>query len=328
MKKSASGGFDSPWKEALEFYFYEFLGLCFPQVYALIDTQRDPVFLDKELQELFPQSQTNRLIVDKLVKVFAAEGDELWILIHVEVQSQQTAQFPERMWYYYATLKIHYRKPTISLAVLTDSNPRWRPDSHEEELGGCKSRLDFPMVKIIDYENRTDELIDSSNPFSVIILAHLEALKTKNSFDLRFESRWRLTRMLYERGYTKEQVRQLYRFVGWLLELPEDLTEVFKMRLHTYEEETKMPYIVDTERLAIKEGLTKGRKEGLQKGLQKGLYKEAHDALIDVLTARFGRIPADIRKQLKENRDLETLRKWRKIALTAPSIDAFKESMS
>jgi hypothetical protein len=40
--------YDSPWKEALERFFPEFLALLFPAIHARIDCRVPPEFLDKD----------------------------------------------------------------------------------------------------------------------------------------------------------------------------------------------------------------------------------------------------------------------------------------
>ena len=47
-----SADYDNTWKEALNEYFPQFLQLLFPQVYDLIDWNREPISLDKELQQI------------------------------------------------------------------------------------------------------------------------------------------------------------------------------------------------------------------------------------------------------------------------------------
>ncbi len=39
-------------------------------------------------------------LVDKLVKIYRSSGEEAWVLIHVEVQSQPESGFAERMYVY------------------------------------------------------------------------------------------------------------------------------------------------------------------------------------------------------------------------------------
>ena len=72
----------------------------------------------------------------------------------------------------------------------------------------------------------------------------------------------RLVRLLYERGYTREHVLELFRVLDWMLRLPEDLEHEFKRELITFEEQAKMPYVTGIERLSRQEGRKEGRQQG------------------------------------------------------------------
>src|SRR5689334_1266335 len=146
--------FDSPWKEALEVYFRPFLALFFPPIHADIDWSRGFVFLDKELQKIVPQAARGRYYVDKLVKVWRKSGRETWVLIHVEVQAQRDPGFPRRMYGYNTRIAERYNRTVVSLAVLADDDPRWRPNRHEGELWGWSVRMTWPSVKLLDYADR------------------------------------------------------------------------------------------------------------------------------------------------------------------------------
>ena len=87
---------DSPWKEALEGWFPEFLALLFPAVHADIDWSRGHRFLDKELQRIVRDAKTGRRYADKLVGVHRRDGRPAWVLVHVEVQGEPEAAFLER----------------------------------------------------------------------------------------------------------------------------------------------------------------------------------------------------------------------------------------
>ena len=86
--------FDTAWKEALEWFFEPFLEFFFPPVHGGIDWNRGYEFLDKELQQVVPEAATGRGTVDKLVKVWTPAGQEAWVLIHIEVQSQHDPTSP------------------------------------------------------------------------------------------------------------------------------------------------------------------------------------------------------------------------------------------
>src|SRR5437660_7743311 len=86
---TASTDFDSPWKEVLERYVADFLAFFFPQAHAEIDWQRGYTFLDKELQQVARDAALGRRLADKLVQVWRRGGEEAWVLVHIEVQSQE-----------------------------------------------------------------------------------------------------------------------------------------------------------------------------------------------------------------------------------------------
>ena len=45
----------------------------------------------------------------------------------------------------------YYKTSIMSLALLTDGNPNWRPNRFEQELWGCRVSLEFPVIKLLDY---------------------------------------------------------------------------------------------------------------------------------------------------------------------------------
>lgn len=63
--------------------------------------------------------------------------------------------------------------------MLTDSSPGFRPDCFERKRWGFELRMRFPVVKLLDFDSRRDELEASSNPFALVVLAHLEARRTR-----------------------------------------------------------------------------------------------------------------------------------------------------
>lgn len=115
---------DSLWKGILEDLFDDFLRFYFPDYVETFNFNRKFVFLDKELEQLFPQSQDdfNPKYVDKLVKVYTKEGRDEWILIHIEVQGSRDKTFAKRMYAYHYRIYDKYDKPISALAILTDSN--------------------------------------------------------------------------------------------------------------------------------------------------------------------------------------------------------------
>lgn len=67
-----------------------------------------------------------------------------------------------------------------------------------------------------------------------------------------------LTRSLYIRGYNREQVVELFHFIGWMIRLPEMLEYRLVEAVKRVEEEFKMPYINTVEQYGIKQGIEQG----------------------------------------------------------------------
>jgi hypothetical protein len=164
------------------------------------------------------------------------------------VQTQREAGFPKRMYRYNTRLTDRYNRTVVSLAVLADDDPNWRPDHFEIELWGWSVRMGWPPLKLLDYANRVAELEGSANPFAKVVLAHLKALETRQDPAGRRTWKLRLVRGLYERGFSNEDVRQLFRVIDWLMELPPRLQAAFRQEMDEYEEGRRMPYVTSIER--------------------------------------------------------------------------------
>lgn len=304
--------FDSPWKEFLDEFFPEFLQLCFTAIHRRVDWSRPYESLDKELQQIAPNAEEGRRFVDKLYRVWTIEGEEEWVLIHVEVQNQPTDDFPLRMYVYGYRLFDRYGQHVVSLAVLGDDDSNWRPDRYEKELWGCRTEVVFPTVKLLDFLSRMNELEQSSNPAAIVILAHLSAVTTRRNSEKRLASKTQLVRLLYERGWDRSRVRKLFKFIDWLMRLPRDLAIQFRSQVDALQQEKNMPYVSSFEELSRLEGREEGREEGRLEALRL--------AIVDMLEARFGLLPPEIAAQIRGIPSLDLLRKLNRAAACRVSL--------
>ncbi len=305
--------YDSPWKEIVEQFFVEFVDFFFPDIHADIDWVKGYEFLNQELQKIVRDSQTDRRRVDKLVKVWRKNGEETWIAIHIEIQGWWEADFGKRMYQYHTLLYNHYQQQIVSLAILSDKNPHWKPDTFQYDLWGCKIRFDFPIVKLLAYKERWDALEQSNNPFAIVVMAHLQEQETTSDSPQRLDVKFRLIRRLYERGYNRRQILELFRFIDWIMLLSPKLATDFETKIGAYEEERKMKYVTSIERRAI------------ERGLEQGSKKSKRDAIMQVLTLRFNSIPTDLRLRLEEISDISQLKKLLDWAVLDPSVEIFAD---
>lgn len=259
--------YDSPWKQILQLYFEDFMLFFFPQAHGEIDWTRQPEFLDKELEQVVRDAELGKRLADKLVKIYRIGGEESWILIHLEIQSQSESDFSERMFTYNYRIYDRYKRSVASLAILGDEQVNWRPNRFGYELFGTKVEFQFPIVKLLDYQQRQSELEASRNPLATVVMAHLAAVQTLSDRLQRKQQKLSLVRRLYQQGFEREDVLNLLAFVDWVLTLPQDLEREFQHEVEQLEAEQRMQYVTSFER----SGIEKGKLEALLKGIALGL---------------------------------------------------------
>ncbi len=320
--------YDSPWKEAIERYFADFMHFHFPEAHARIDWSQPYVFLDQELRAVVHDAELGTRRVDQLVRVSSRHGGTEWIYVHIEIQGDSQEEFAERMFVYHYRLYDRYRKPIASLAVLADARPGWRPESFGYEACGCRLQLRFPVAKLMDWAGSEALLEDSANPFAVVTLAHLATRTTRKDMRARYAAKWSLVQGLYRRGLQRQQVLDLFKIIDWLMRLPKDMDTRLRQDLDTLEQEAGMVYITSIERLAIEEGMEKGVRLGMQQGMQQGMQKGMLQGRLEgkvqllarFLEQRFGALPDWAGGRIRQATEAE-LDAWSEALLSCESIE-------
>jgi hypothetical protein len=274
--------YDNPWKSIIELYFRDFIQFFFPWIEPEIDWSRAVKFLDKELQKIVRDGSTVKRYADKLVEVYRLDGQALLVLCHIEVQNQYEKVFPARVYTYNYRLRDRYDRDVASLVILGDESLTWRPMSFQADLWGCSVDFVFPVVKLLDYAARWEELAASRNPFAVVVMAHLKAKETTNQPVARKDWKYHLTTMLYDKGYGEQDIMELYQFLDWLMNLPEDLERQFQVELAQFEEARSMKYVTTIERMGIERGREEGRREIVLNLLNKQMTVPQIAAMLDM----------------------------------------------
>lgn len=301
--------YDSPWKEAIERYFPEFMAFYFPAAHAQIDWTLGYAFLDQELRAVAKDAELGKRFVDKLVRVSRLTGEEDWVYIHIEVQGHAQTAFAKRMFVYHYRLFDRYSRPVASMAVLADESIHWHPDRFETEALGCTLRLAFPTAKLLDYRDQQETLLEDPNPFALVTLAHLLTQTTRKDMEARYAAKWKLIQLLYRRGWDKQRVIDLFAVLDWMMALPTHLAQSLWQNVEVLEEKERMRYVTSVERIY------------LEKATQQGMLQGESLALQRLLSRRFDTIPTTVAEQI-ESASLEQIEAWFDLAIDAPSLEA------
>jgi hypothetical protein len=310
--------YDGAWKDALDAYFPQFMALLWPSLNAQIDWVHKPVFLDKELQAVMRSAKRGRRHVDKLVSLRLLCGRTTLVLIHVEIQARQDAEFPARMFMYHIRLREKYPdRPVVSMAVLTERTHGPPQLSYAYRHWGCSLSFTFPAIHLESWYERMQELIlmAPTNPFAVVVLAQLEA-NTARDGPARLASKTELMRRLYYWRFSRDNVIQLFRIIDAMMALPEALEPAFEQAISQLEEETQMTYVTSVERVRLK----REREQGIQIGREEGREEGSVKLLAAQLTRKFGATPDWAQVRLAEA-DEATLNRWALQVLDAQRIE-------
>ena len=249
-------------------------------------------------------TETGDRRADKLIQVQWMDGTVEWILLHVEVQAQRDADFARRMYVYNYRIWDRYQQPVISLALLVDASATFRPNRFHQGKGGCQLEFRFPAVKLLDYKTEAELTADPS-PFALASLIQLRKIQAGRDVQQRYRFKLAFIRELYSRGYARDDTLKLFRFLDYLLRLPDDLASRFRSELESIEEKLRMPYVTSVERLAR----------------QEGVLQCSRDLLLQTIQIRFGQIPDPLRASINACTSTEQLSDFHRQALLANSLD-------
>ncbi len=297
--------YDSPWKEISSRFFPQIVKFFAPDAYAAIDWSAGYELLEQELREVLRDAETGPRRVDKVVKVRLLSGKDVYLVFHVEIQVTSESGFEQRMFVYYYRLYDLYPERVLSLAILADHEPGWKPDCYKHELlGTVDLSFGYKTVKLWDYYDRWAELEQNPSPIAVVVMAHLKTKATRGDVQERLRWKVELVRQLYGRGYDREDVLELFRLIDWLLALPKDMERSFRQTIDQLEQEPNMKYVTSIERLSREEGLEAGRQE----------------VVLSQIEERFGPVDDSLRKTI-ERASGEQVLQWAKKLLSASSLD-------
>ena len=94
--------FDLRWKELIHCFTEDFVAFFLPTLYPLVNFSKPPEFLEQELQKLFTdENRTGKKISDKLIKLYLKDGQEWFVLVHVEVEGDAPNTYAKEVFKYF-----------------------------------------------------------------------------------------------------------------------------------------------------------------------------------------------------------------------------------
>jgi predicted transposase YdaD len=255
---------DRLFKELLSTFFVEFVELFFPELAAYLDPN-SVTFLDKEL--FTDVTQGDRHEADLVVRATFRDRP-LCFLIHVETQAHAEADFPHRMFTYFARLHEQHNLPVYPIAVFSYDQPqRPEPDTYS---------VAFPDLEVLAFRFRTLQLnlldwqgfVDRTNPIAAALMA-----KMRMAPEDRPRVMLACLRTLAKLQLDPARRAMISGFADSYLRLTIEQKQEFSAELSAIEPREKegvMEIVTSWMLEGMEKGLVQGRAEGREKGRAEG----------------------------------------------------------
>jgi len=291
---------DILWKGIIEDLPVHFIRFFFPNAFEVLDLSRGIEFLDKELEELFPQDNPQYpRFVDKLLKVYTLDGREEWMLIHIEVQGYADPNFSKRMYTYFYRLFDRYQKPVTALAIFTDNQPGNMPDRFEYSFMGTTQTYRYNTYRVAN-QNEAD-LLASENPFALVVLTALRAIKAQKATDNDLMAlKLDLFRIMISRQMDKTTMRALANFLKMYIPFAKtEISLTFEKQIASITSNiTTMGIEELILHLTEQKGIEKGKAEGKAEEVKNLIEKLG---LNDEQAANVAGVSVEFVQQLRKN---------------------------
>lgn len=276
--------YDALWKKIIGELFEEFMQFFAPRLHEEIDFKKEPDFLQQELFKEIIKSKKGRIVADQIVKVSLKNGEDKWILIHIEIQGEASIDFSKRMFRYFYRIYDKFDKEVYAIAVLTDDQKSQYPDYFHYDFFGTTVDYKYNMYRF--QEHTIQELEKLPNPFAAVVIAGKYAIMYKNDMDKRYHFKRKLMIKILE-SYPLQQERSrtyittLFYFIDYLLQTPKELEEELRIDLSEYiykeggqqmhaEKEVLSPTLAGVLKMIEKEEIKKAEKRGKEQGIEQG----------------------------------------------------------
>lgn len=241
--------FDARWKELIHVFTEEFIAFFLPSLYPLVNFSKPPEFLEQELAKLAAGTErSGKKITDKLIKLYLKNGEEQFVLVHIEVEGDAPSAYSKEIFkYYYRALDQHEVDIATIVVYVGDKVPR-QHNVYTRHFHGTELTFKFNSY-LVKQQNEAD-LMASDNIFAFAILANLYVLQSKNQYDKRMAFKTHLIALLRKKNYKQETIRHLLVFIWYLVLLPKDQNQQLLFNLS---KTTDMPLVTEGEIMFMNE---------------------------------------------------------------------------
>lgn len=271
---------DDLWKKVIADLFEDFLLFFLPEFHSEVDFSKPIDFLQQELFKEIIDERKGRKMADQIAKVQLKNGEEQWVLVHTEVQTNDSEDFPQRMFQYYYRIFDRYDKKIVAIALFTRPS-KISTNTYNYLYFGTELSYTFNKYVIADFDE--EELKNSPKLFSKALLASIYMNRSNKKMSLRSNYKRALLREVWSlKNINRKEMSALLYFVDYLLRLPKEMSEKLQQEMRTeirkedaimlesYKEDLP-PTLAGILEMERREGIELGIERGIEKGIEQGI---------------------------------------------------------
>jgi hypothetical protein len=210
--------FDTYWKEILDL-IEPATRFFLPALHQQVDWSIDYISLEQELRNLYERKKGRVKRTDKLFRFKLLNGEDHYLLFHLEIEAYPTALFPERMFEYFIRHRFKYSNtPITMLAIFVGKKPVEALDAYSFDCFGTECTFKYNTFSVATQPEM--ELLQSDNPFALVILANLYVIQSKGDIELRIRLKRKLLKHIASSNFSSEIVRNIFNFAVHFITLP------------------------------------------------------------------------------------------------------------
>lgn len=196
-------------------YIFAFLRLMYPNADEIFDFSKGFELLENELLEIMADRipELGKLVSDLLVKVYLKDGEEKWILIHIELEASSNPNIGRRLFQYFYRIVDKYNVDVETIVVFVGDEKQKKMTSFLYKCINTKLQFDFHNYHIFDHTD--EELLAMDSIFGLVIIAAKKSwLEGKVSDETLNSYRMWIAKEVMKSGkHDKQEIRKLYLFL-------------------------------------------------------------------------------------------------------------------
>jgi len=293
---------DQLFKAVLQSYFQDFLRLFFPDLEERLklETRR---FLDKEIFTDLPEG--SRREADIVARIATHEGSPEIVLVHIEIEADWSRSFAERMYQYHAMLWLAHRLPVVPIVVYLRGGQEGIAEEEYRMSHAVKEYLQFRYYSVRLAKLDAEEYLRKGTALAAALAALMDRRRARQPLNLRAS----MLEQVAESGGNDAQKSLLQHVIDSYFTLTAEQRESFRklLKKKEYREAQRME--------------ATWAEELREEGRQTGVIAGKREALLQLLTTKFGPLPEHVKSRLDAMESLDELDDYLKRVLTATSLE-------